>query len=881
MSDVKRLQPGDLLDGRYSIVQSLAQGGFGQTHIAEDQRRPGHPQCVVKQLQPENRNPRLLETAERLFFTEAETLEHLGHHEQIPRLLAYFQEGDEFYLVQEFVDGQTLTNEIKLGEPWPEAKVYELLRSVLQVLAFIHQNGVIHRDIKPDNIIRRYADQQLVLVDFGTVKQVRSHLTAQGQMVPTVAIGTPGYMPTEQNRGNPRPNSDIYALGMVGIQAATGLSLTQLQEDPETGELIWQPWAKVSDQLAAVLNQMVRYHFKDRYQSAVDVLKDLEASGAITSFSVLTADEADEAAADHEPTDNHLVSETPANLSTHPPVRETPTNSPPPAPTVVVDPTVGKSTQTPPNYTQPQATLPSGADPVRPASSAQPTSIDPSAQAQNTGSGSTYGEVPVSQPSDISQRDNNRASKNKNRLLYLLAIPVLLFMGYGAFKLLGNGTSSPISERVSSGDKLLIEEIEGANSAFSDAQEEGVEAMANEDYETAEEAFQTALNSYRNAPETVIYRNNAEIGDDTAYTIAIAVPIDNESEGGANDAQELLRGIAQAQTEINEAGGIDGTPLKVVIADDDGDPTVAKQIAETFVDDENILGIVGHYSSDTSLAASDIYQEEGLVMISPTSTSTELSTKGDYIFRSLTTDSFNTAALSRYMTRTLAQEKAAIFYNSESKYSEGLRELFKKELDFESGEVVAEFDLFKGDFNSDNPDAVAAAADAAVTEAIENGAETIALFHNSGVLDTALAVIEANQNQLTILSGDSGYKPEMTEISDYTADTLVVTVPWNLLGGNENSLFSNAARQLWGGDVSWRTAMSYDAVQALIEAIRQSDSRSGVQDALLDPGFTADGAEEIIKFQSTTGDRDGSPKLVTVGLNPQAPDEYRFILIED
>ena len=870
MSDIKRLKPGDLLDSRYSIVRTLAQGGFGQTYIAQDQRRPGNPQCVVKQLQPENRDPRLLETAQRLFFTEAETLEHLGNHEQIPRLLAYFQEDNEFYLIQEFVDGQTLAQEIKLGEPWSEDNVYELLRSVLQILGFIHQNGVIHRDIKPDNIIRKYTDQQLVLVDFGTVKQVRSRLTSQGQMVPTVSIGTPGYMPTEQSGGNPRPNSDIYALGMVGIQAATGLSLTQIQEDPDTGELIWEPWAKVSSPLSAVLNQMVRYHFKDRYQSAVEVLKDLEGSGAITSFNVPTASEI--ADSPTNTTDLRSTEPTPSASSTHSP-----------NPTVVVHPTQGNVTQSPANQTYQQPVPLSGMAPVPPTpqgnyvSSAQTTSIDLSAQSQIGSDHPAYGtsadRAASAQPSVSQQASNHRVNKHKSKLLYLLAIPVLLLLGYGAFKLIGSGTpsSDAISERISSGDKLLIGEIKGANSAFDEAKEEGIEAMADGDYEAAETAFQAALGNYQNAPETVVYRNNAAIGDDRSYTIAIAVPIDDETEEGANDAKELLRGIAQAQTEINEAGGIDGTPLKVVIADDDSDLDTAKQIAESFVDNEDILGVVGHYSSDTSLAASDIYQEEGLVMISPTSTSTELSTKGDYIFRSLTTDSFNTAALSRYMNRTLEQRNAAIFYNSESAYSRGLRELFKKELDFEGGEVVAEFDLSKNSFD----------AETAMAEAIDNSAETIALFHNSGVLDSALDVIEANQNQLSILSGDSGYKPEMYEISDYTAGTLVVTVPWNLLGGNENSPFSQAARQLWGGDVSWRTAMSYDATQALIEAIRQSDSRSGVQAALLDPGFAAEGVDDVIKFQSTTGDRDGSPKLVTVGPNPQAPDKFGFILIKD
>lgn len=278
---MKNLQPNDLLGNRYSIVENLAKGGFGQTYIAEDKGRPGFPRCVVKQLMPESSHPRLLETAQRLFLTEAETLEKLGRHEYIPRLLAYFQEGDDFYLVQEFVNGETLTNEIEVGKPWSEKDIVAMLEAILNILTFIHKNGVIHRDIKPDNIIRRYADKALVLVDFGTVKQFQNQLAVQGQAAPTVAIGTPGYMPTEQGRGNPRQNSDIYALGMVCIQAATGLNLSQLQEDPHTGELIWHHWARLSQPLSAILGKMVYYHFKDRYQSAPKVLEALQTAQLI------------------------------------------------------------------------------------------------------------------------------------------------------------------------------------------------------------------------------------------------------------------------------------------------------------------------------------------------------------------------------------------------------------------------------------------------------------------------------------------------------------------------------------------------------------------------------------------------------------------------
>ncbi|MEA5514903.1 serine/threonine protein kinase [Nodularia sp. UHCC 0506] len=265
---------GKLLDNRYQVIQVLAQGGFGQTYIAQDTRRPGNPVCVVKHLKPATSDPRVFETAKRLFNSEAETLENLGNHDQIPRLLAYFDENQEFYLVQEFIAGQTLAEELIPGQPWSESRVLQLLQGVLEILEFVHSQGVIHRDIKPDNIIRRACDQKLVLVDFGAVKQLRLPMvTVGGQPTATVAIGTPGYMPTEQGQGKPRPNSDIYSLGIIAIQALTGVPAVKLQEDPNTGELLWQHLTQVNYRLAALLTKMVHYHFKDRYQSAAETLQ--------------------------------------------------------------------------------------------------------------------------------------------------------------------------------------------------------------------------------------------------------------------------------------------------------------------------------------------------------------------------------------------------------------------------------------------------------------------------------------------------------------------------------------------------------------------------------------------------------------------------------
>ncbi|PMB01736.1 serine/threonine protein kinase, partial [Fischerella thermalis CCMEE 5196] len=268
---------GKLLDGRYRVIQVLSAGGFGETYIAEDTRRPGNPKCVLKLLKPASSEPYYLQTARRLFNSEAEILEQLGNHDQIPRLLAYFEASEEFCLVQELIVGHPLSAEMRSGQPWTESQVIQMLQDVLGVLEFVHGYNVIHRDIKPDNLIRRDSDGKLVLIDFGAVKQMRSQLAVSpSQMTATVAIGTPGYMPAEQAQGRPRPNSDIYAIGIIAIQTLTGMLPTQLQENPETGEILWPNQAKASPRLIAILQKMVRYHYRDRYQSATEVLQDLQ-----------------------------------------------------------------------------------------------------------------------------------------------------------------------------------------------------------------------------------------------------------------------------------------------------------------------------------------------------------------------------------------------------------------------------------------------------------------------------------------------------------------------------------------------------------------------------------------------------------------------------
>ncbi len=274
----QQTDPDKPLGGRYKVIRQLGEGGFGHTFLAEDLHLPGQPTCVVKQLKPQVSDAESLQTARRLFDTEAKVLYLLGSHDQIPRLLAHFEDNQEFYLAQELIEGQTLTEELVPGQPWPEVKVISLLQDILYALAFVHQQHVIHRDLKPANLIRRRRDSKIVLIDFGAVKQVSTQMASPmpGKTNMTISIGTQGYMPKEQLGGNPRFSSDVYAAGIIAIQALTGTHPRFLAEDPHTGEIIWHDRAnEVSPELAAILDKMVRYDFRARYVTAAAALEAL------------------------------------------------------------------------------------------------------------------------------------------------------------------------------------------------------------------------------------------------------------------------------------------------------------------------------------------------------------------------------------------------------------------------------------------------------------------------------------------------------------------------------------------------------------------------------------------------------------------------------
>ncbi len=266
------------LGGRYRMIQLLGQGGFGVTFLAEDIQRPGNPKCVVKQFKPMSTDSKTFEAGKRLFLREAQTLEKLGVHKQIPRLLAHFEENQQFYLVQEYIEGHDLEQELLSGKKFSEDEVIKLLQDILEILIFVHENNHIHRDLKPSNI-RRRSDGTIVLIDFGAVKQISTQIVnSQGGTFYSVAIGTRGYMPGEQAQGFPQFNSDIYALGVIAIQALTGTTPHNLVTDHQTGEIDWRHSLNVvvNPELGDILDGMVRYDFRQRYRSAKMVMDDLK-----------------------------------------------------------------------------------------------------------------------------------------------------------------------------------------------------------------------------------------------------------------------------------------------------------------------------------------------------------------------------------------------------------------------------------------------------------------------------------------------------------------------------------------------------------------------------------------------------------------------------
>ncbi|HEY9806533.1 MAG TPA: ABC transporter substrate-binding protein, partial [Candidatus Obscuribacterales bacterium] len=421
---------------------------------------------------------------------------------------------------------------------------------------------------------------------------------------------------------------------------------------------------------------------------------------------------------------------------------------------------------------------------------------------------------------------------------------------------------TPWASRISLGDKILVRAI------ATHAKQAGVQAFRTQKFSLAVQQFQASLQQQHNDPESLIYLNNARIANQATVRIAVSVPIGSN----LNVAQEMLRGVAQAQNEINRQGGLRGKLLQVAIADDENQPEIARQIAAALVNDPQTLAVVGHNASDASVAAAPIYDQGELVMLSPTSFSDKLSSSGKYIFRMVPNIRFIADALARYAIKTDYKAKIAICSDAAAVDNESFRNQFTAAVLGDGGQFInVPCDFSAPDFN----------AETAIATIISSGADSILLAPHVDRINKAVEMAQANQGRLTLLGSPTLYTAQTLQAGQSQVSGLVLPVPWHP-AFLVNQAFLHEAQQLWGGSVNWRTAMSYDATQAVCIGLQQQPTRKGLRDTLRSPDFLVEGASGKIQFLPS-GERrivPGIGVLVKVQPSTKAPLHYEFALLK-
>ena len=461
---------------------------------------------------------------------------------------------------------------------------------------------------------------------------------------------------------------------------------------------------------------------------------------------------------------------------------------------------------------------------------------------------------------------NKRLNISKKNFLLFIYLVILALIGPLIYWVNGESTrdnSSPISdnrqlnERISSGSNILV-------TADSNVEKKaGVNAFAQKNYDTAAENFAAALRTVQNDPEALIYLNNAiALASGDTYKIGVSVPIG----GNLGVAKEILRGVAQAQNEINQGGGVNGKLVVVEIANDDNSPAIAEQIAKSFIKDRDILAVIGHNDSNASIAAAPIYQAKGLVMITPTSSADIIPTIGTYIFRTTPNTRSLASTLADYAVNTANKTKFALCIDSDSAVSKSFKEEFTWSVYNLGGKVLPT----KCDFSA--PDFLASKI---VSRAISDGAEAILVAPSVTKVNKAVEIARANNDRLSLLSSHGMVTHSTLKDGNTTVNGMVGVVAWHPDIESKNS-FVKGAEALWGGSVGWRTAMAYDAAKTLFAGLEVASSRDRLREVLANRQFTAEGATQSINFLPS-GDRNMKGTIVRVQPGKSSGTGYDFV----
>ena len=466
---------------------------------------------------------------------------------------------------------------------------------------------------------------------------------------------------------------------------------------------------------------------------------------------------------------------------------------------------------------------------------------------------------------------NKKISLTKKNFLLLLYLIILALIG-PAIYWLNEGTSNTINNFNTTENELLKERLSVGNQVLITAnknvlKKEASQAFAKGNYDVAATKYAAALRSNSNDPEALIYLNNAiALASDNTYKIGVSVPIG----GNLDVAKEILRGVAQAQNEINQAGGIKGNQVVVEIANDDNNSELAEEIAGNFVRDDDILAVIGHNDSNVSIAAAPVYQQNGLVMVTPTSSADVIPTMGTYIFRTTP----NTRALASTLADYAIEEEnvtdIAVCIDSESEVSKSFKEEFIWSIYKSGGKIVpTKCDFSGGDFL---PSRV-------ISHAISDGAEALLLAPSVKRVDKAAEVALANDDRLTLLGSHSTVTYDTLKKGQTAVNGMVSAVAWYPTP-ESNLAFEKDAIELWGGLVGWRTAMAYDAAKTIFAGLTLGTNRDQLQQVLANRQFSAEGSSETINFLPS-GDRNMLGQLVQIQPGERSGTGFDFISLEN
>jgi len=825
-------------DRRCIALSEIGKGGFGKTFKGYDFNL--EKEIAIKVFSPQQGlTPQQLDTATIAFKKGSQILSNLSHR-YIPRVYDFLDlsapinnhqepiSGNHtqqklFFLIQDYIPGENLQDELGRHN-FSENDVLEVLKSLLQILTATHEQGVIHRDIKPPNIIRHRDNHQLYLIDFDAA--IKRKLEPGVSVEYSFVIGSRGYAPPEQLSGREIDMSaDLYALAATCVNLLTNRTPTNICHNG--GSLnIWTNYLPypIHNGFINILDKMLAFNPQDRFQSAEQVLE------AIDNLSTITIQQ-------HKKNQQQLKKNTKVS----------------------------------------QGTL-----------------------------------------WDIF------IQKIRKRWKYLIGFIALFILGFilvvnpniifnlinpnqpTSGNICANYPDCPINDGFSWGEEIMFPQDNNPN------KQEGTEAFKQGEYKQAIEYFKQSLNLNPNDPETLVYLNNAlanalaSVSSREPIKISVNIPITSNT----NSAKEILRGVAHVQSEVNCGistikqvnflqnsddsscvSGIDSRRLQILITDyskEDNNNNQERKIYQKVANDLSILGVIGPFTSSETSEAGKIYSKKNLVLISPTSTAVRKMKRepnlpdyalpfNEYVFRTSPTDSTAAKDLVEYMREQQYKQPVIIMDKdgADGEYSKSLSGEFQK------------FFLDENQNQNIEPCDMSSRGNTAVKciRKAQNNADVamLALSHNQVTerLQQLGFFLTGNNPKIKVfLGGDGIYEKDMIELINNDGK-LVLAVPWHRSDGDtaEESQFERESQELWQTkDVNWRTAMSYDATQAMAEGLKTEavPTRKSLFNKLSSNTFEARGARVKVQFDSNTHDR----KLVTgIGVLVRVQNS-EFILLE-